>query len=88
MASYKILWKKSALKELKKFDNLIVKKIILVVENLSRNPFPPGSKKLAASEYTYRIRVGDYRIIYSLFEKELVIEIIRVGHRKDIYKKK
>ncbi len=59
MASYKILWKKSAIKELKDIDKQIIPKIISVVENLSNNPFPTGVKKLTASEYTYRIKVGD-----------------------------
>ena len=88
MASYKILWKKSALKELSKLNRKVILKIITVVENLSKNPFPIGVKKLETSEFTYRIRVGDYRIVFSLFEKELVIEIIRVGHRKEIYRRK
>ncbi|KAB2841108.1 MAG: type II toxin-antitoxin system RelE/ParE family toxin [Melioribacteraceae bacterium] len=88
MASYKILWKKSALKELKKINGNLILKIVTTVENLSKNPFPNGVKKLETSEFTYRIRVGDYRIIYSLLEKELVIEIIRIGHRKEIYRRK
>ncbi len=87
MASYKILWKKSAVKELNNIDQQIIPRIISAVENLSDNPFPSGVKKLLASDFTYRIRVGDYRIIYSIFQNRLVIEIIRVGHRKDIYRK-
>ncbi|OGU75890.1 MAG: addiction module toxin RelE [Ignavibacteria bacterium RBG_16_34_14] len=59
MAFYKILWKKSAFKELKEIDKQIIPKIISAVENLSNNPFPTGTKKLIASDFTYRIRVGD-----------------------------
>jgi len=87
MVSYKILWKKSAAKELKDLDKQIIPKIISTVENLSNNPFPSGAKKLIASDFTYRIRFGDYRIIYSVFRTRLVVEIIRVGHRKNIYRK-
>jgi mRNA interferase RelE/StbE len=87
MASYKIYWKKSALKELKKLESQIILNIISSVEKLALNPLPHGVKKLTLSDFTYRIRVGNYRIIYSLFRKDLTIEIIRVGHRKDIYKK-
>ncbi|MCL5031563.1 MAG: type II toxin-antitoxin system RelE/ParE family toxin [Bacteroidetes bacterium] len=87
MAYYKILWKKSAAKELKNIDKQIIPKIISTVESLSKNPFPLGVKKLSGAEFNYRIRVGDYRIIYSFYKKELTIEIIRVGHRRDVYKK-
>ncbi len=55
------------------------------VEKLAENPYPPGVRKLSGAQHTYRIRVGDYRIIFSIFAAELVIEIIRVGHRKDVY---
>jgi len=79
---------KSAIKELKNLDKKIIPKIISAVENLSFEPFPIGVKKLASTEFTYRIRVGDYRIVYTLFRNQLIIEIIKVGHRKDIYKNK
>ncbi len=52
--------------------------------NLSKNPRPNGFKKLKGRD-GYRIRVGNYRIIYNIFEKEVVIDIITIGHRKDIY---
>ena len=87
MTSYRIFWKKSAIKELRDIDKQIIPKIITAVESLLNNPFPPGVKKLIMSEFTYRIRVGDYRIIYNIFQRRLVIEIVRVGHRKDIYRK-
>ncbi|MFH1196796.1 MAG: type II toxin-antitoxin system RelE/ParE family toxin [bacterium] len=87
MVSYKILWKKSAVKELKRITPNIIPKIILAVESLSKNPYPAGVRKLHGSNYTYRIRIGEYRAIYTIFQNRLVIEIIRVGHRKDAYKK-
>jgi len=49
------------------------------------NPFPIGVRKFVGSEHTYRIREGDYRVIYTITASTLVIEIIRVGHRKDVY---
>ncbi len=52
---------------------------------INLRPTPPGSRKLIGSEHTYRIRVGDYRVIYDVQGSNLVIEIIRVGHRKDVY---
>lgn len=87
MTSYKIEWKRSAIKELKKLDPITIYRIIEAVENLANYPYPDGSKKLRGSEYTYRIRIGSYRVIYTLFSDKLIIEIIKVGHRKDIYRK-
>lgn len=87
MASYKIEWKQSARKELRKVAKAAVPKILEAAAALAENPHTPGSKKLRGSEYTYRIRVGDYRVIYSIYSKVLVIEIVRVGHRKDIYRR-
>jgi len=87
MAFYKIEWKNSAKKELKKLDRNVIPKIITAVESLASEPHPAGHKKLQGSEHTYRIRTGDYRIVYSIEDQILLIEIIKVGHRKDIYKK-
>ena len=88
MASYKIVWKQSAIKELRKLDKPAILKIIEAVEYLSKNPYPAGSRKLRAAEYTYRLRIGQYRIIYSIHSAMLIVEIIRIGHRKNMYKNK
>ena len=87
MASYKIEWKQSAQKGLKKLKNKTISKILQTVETLSDNPHPYGNHKLRGSEYTYRVRVGDYRIIYSIYSDIMTIEIVRIGHRKEIYRK-
>jgi len=86
MDLYSIRWKHSARKELKKLSKPIILKIIAVIEELSKEPLPKQCRKIIGTEHTYRIRIGDYRIIYSLESKQLLIEIIRVGHRKNIYK--
>ena len=87
MGLYKITWKNSARNELKKLSRKVVPKILKAVESLSTNPFPAGVRKISGSEYAYRIRVGDYRIVYNIISSILVIEVIRIGHRKNIYKK-
>lgn len=87
MAFYKIEWKNSAKKELKRLDRIGIPKIIAAVESLSIEPHPSGHKKLQGSEHTYRIRVGDYRVVYSVEDQILLIEIIKIGHRKNSYKK-
>lgn len=87
MASYKIQWKNSAKKELKKLDKQIILRILQAIEKLATNPYSSGSKKLMGSESIYRIRVGDYRIIYNIQSLVLTIEIIKVGHRRKVYRK-
>ncbi len=88
MASYKVEWKLSAVKELRKLDKSTISIIINAIEKLSTNPYPTGIRKLRGTDYLYSLRVGQYRIIYSIHSEILVIEIIRVGHRKNIYKNK
>lgn len=85
MASYKVEWKRSAVKELRDLPKSAVERILKAVEQLSANPYPVGVRKLVGSEHTYRLREGDYRVIYTVTSSSLIIEVIRVGHRKDVY---
>jgi mRNA interferase RelE/StbE len=85
MDSYKIEWKRSAVKELRSLPKDAVLKIVEAVEQLSTNPYPAGVKKLIGAQHTYRIREGSYRVIFTVVASSLVIEVIRVGHRKDVY---
>ena len=87
MASYNVFWKRSAKKELKRLDRNTIPKIIEAVEELALEPCPTSSRKLQGSEQLWRIRVGNYRVIYSIKAGELYIEIIRVAHRQSAYKK-
>jgi mRNA interferase RelE/StbE len=87
MASYRLEWRRSATKDLRHIAAADLPRIIGAVEALADNPFPPGNIKLSGSERSYRIRVGDYRILYDVFSGSLLIEIVKVGHRKDVYKK-
>lgn len=86
MDSYKIEWKNSAYKELQKLPRPMIVKVVAAVSDLANDPFPHGVKKLVGSEYSYRIRIGDYRVVYEVFENRLIIEIVRVRHRKDVYR--
>ena len=86
MVCYQIEWKKSAWRDLKRVDRQAVATLIAAVEELSANPLRPGVVKLQGSERTYRIRVGDYRVLYELFHSQLVVLIVRVRHRQDVYK--
>ena len=87
MATYQIEWKPSALRELKRLDRQIVPRIVSAIESLAEDPFPAQIKKLHGGEHSYRMRVGDYRVIYEVFSGRLVVQVIRVRHRKDAYRK-
>jgi mRNA interferase RelE/StbE len=88
MVSYRIEWKRSAVKELRKLPPDAVSRIIKTVEALAENPTPAGVKKLIGSHHTYRIREGTYRIVYNILSDIVLIEILRVGHRKDVYQER
>jgi len=84
---YQIEIKHSARKEIEYLPKRDQRRIIAVIEKLSGNPRPEGVRKLTGAEDLYRIRVGDYRIVYQICDKKLVVWVIRIGHRKDIYKR-
>lgn len=85
MGKFTILFARSARKELESLPNEGVHKIFSTIEKLSFNPFPNGCKKLKGEKNLWRIRVGDYRIIYSVYTDTLIIDIIRIRHRKEVY---
>ncbi len=85
MTPYRVVWKRSAVKELRALSKDAVERIVRTVEQLSANPYGVGVRKLVGSEHAHRVREGDYRIIYTVTASSLVVEIIRVGHRKDVY---
>lgn len=83
--SYKIEITKSAEKQLRKLSDSVSKKISIAILSLAENPRPNGCKKLKGKDLAYRIRVSDYRIIYEVFDNELLIVVLAAGHRKEIY---
>ena len=84
MAKYKIEIKRSAVKEIKKLPSKHLKKILAKISSLSDNPRPNGCVKLSTDE-KYRVRVGVYRILYEIKDKLLVIIVVKIAHRKDVY---
>jgi len=85
VAKYKITIKKSAAKELQDIPKKDLRKIVKRIQSLALNPRPTGSQKLSARQQ-YRIRQGDYRIVYSIDDKELLVDIVKIGHRREIYR--
>jgi mRNA interferase RelE/StbE len=86
MASFEILWRNSTKKDLRSLPPSEVARIVTAVVKLADEPFPNGSQKLAGAEHTYRIRLGDYRVIYEVLVETRTIVIQRVRHRKDVYR--
>ncbi len=85
MPDYAITFARSARKELEVFDEKTVNKIFPKIEALSNNPRPPGCKKLTGNKYLWRIRVGDYRVVYAIYDDKNMVDIVAVRHRKDVY---
>ncbi len=83
---YQILYEKRILKDLDRIPNEEVEKIVNLFKKLLLNPAPIGSKKLSGRIGLYRLRCGDYRIVYTIKHKEKQIKIVLVSHRKDAYR--
>jgi mRNA interferase RelE/StbE len=86
MASFEIQWRGSTRKDLRKLPRKDVARVVAQVETLASEPFPHGTEKLSGAEHTYRIRVGDYRVIYEVWREVRVVLVQRVRHRSDVYR--
>jgi len=86
MASFNLQWRASTRKDLRRLPREAISRIVTAVAKLAEEPLPRGSEKLTGSERTYRIRVGDYRVVYELLRDAKIVEIQRVRHRKDVYR--
>ena len=83
---YKVVFNQSAKKDLEKINTVYLVSISSYIKNLAENPRPFGSVKLSDSKNAYRIRVGIYRIIYTIEDDILTVEVIKIGHRGSVYK--
>jgi len=84
---YTISFKSTASKEISRLPKPVVKRVVKAIDNLAQNPRPDGVKKIKGSdENLYRIRVGDYRILYIIDDVIRVVNVNKVGHRKEIYR--
>ncbi len=84
---YQIDYTSNARRSIERLERATQKRILARVETLSTNPRPPGAVKLSGQE-AYRVRSGDYRIIYSIHDDRLLVLVIDVGHRRDVYRRK
>ena len=84
---YRVQFSSSAAKALGKLPHDVQRRIGRAIDGLETDPHPPGSKKLTGEEDLYRLRVGDYRIIFQVENRKLLVLVLSIGHRRDIYRK-
>ena len=85
MASYRVLVKRSAAKELEALPLKDRRRVARRIRGLAAEPRPPGCEKLSGQE-KFRLRQGDYRILYAVDDTELTVTVVKLGHRRDVYR--
>jgi mRNA interferase RelE/StbE len=85
MSQYNVVVSKSAAKELSKLPATVNNRIIKAILKLSDDPRPQRSKKLKGGSENWRLRIGDYRVVYAIDDEVMIVDVRKVGHRKDIY---
>lgn len=86
MSQYKVFFKSSADRQLRKLTDALQRRIVGKVEMLAHDPQPTGVVKLAGDENLWRIRIGNYRVAYEIHDERLIVLVLRVAHRKDVYR--
>jgi mRNA interferase RelE/StbE len=87
MASYELVFRKSVAKDLRRVPNDDVARILERIRSLADDPRPAGCEKLSSLE-RYRIRQGVYRIVYEVLDHKLVVLVVKIGHRRDVYRQR
>jgi mRNA interferase RelE/StbE len=87
VASYRVLIKTSAAKEIEAVEPRTIRvRVVSRIQSLAQAPRPVGSQKLAGEAERYRIRQGPYRIVYSVDDERRVVEVVKIGHRREVYR--
>ncbi len=86
MEKYEVLFRKSVARDLRRIPNRDVQRILYTIDSLSEEPRPAGWQKLSGQE-RFRVRQGSYRIIYEIRDDEVIVVVVKVGHRKNIYRR-
>jgi mRNA interferase RelE/StbE len=86
MGKYRVVFRKSVAQDLRSIPNRDLRKILTTIETLSEEPRPSGVEKLSGQD-RYRIRQGNYRIIYEINDKEVIVVVVKVEHRKEVYRR-
>lgn len=83
--SYRVDFTTAAARQVKKLPKLARDRILNAIADLGEDPRPHGVTKLAGEQTAWRIRIGEYRVIYDVFDAELVVSVVRAGHRREVY---
>lgn len=86
MTMYRVLLERAAEKDLSHLSSEIHDRVIVAIQGLSMNPRPSGCRKLAGSQNDWRIRVGDYRVVYEIADQIRIVRINRVRYRREVYR--
>ena len=86
-APYRVIILPSAIRAARRFPRIVLGRLYKHMESLATIPFPQGVEKMEGYKHTYRMRVGDYRLVYEVASAIRIVTVIRVGHRKDIYRR-
>ena len=85
--AYTILYRESVKREMRNLDAAMARRIDTAIQSLANNPRPSGCVKLAGVEDVWRIRVGNYRIVYEIHDQRLIVMIVTVAHRREVYRR-
>jgi len=83
---YRVLLERAAEKDLSRLSSEIHDRVVAAIQALAKNPRPPGCRKLAGGKNDWRIRVGDYRVVYEIADAIRVVRVNRVRHRREVYR--
>jgi mRNA interferase RelE/StbE len=84
--TYGVELKRSARKTFLSLPRDVQRRVAVVIDGLAANPRPPGVRKLTGSDVLYRTRIGDYRVVYEIYDDRLLVMVIKLGHRREIYR--
>jgi len=85
MSKYEVTFARSARRELEALDQTIVRRVFPAIESLASDPRPTGCRKLQGEKRLWRIRIGNYRVIYSIYDEERIVDVVAVRHRSEAY---
>lgn len=86
MVDYEVTFARSARRELEALDRAVAARIVVRIESLAQEPRPPGARKLRGEQHLWRIRVGDYRVVYSVDDRKRAVDVVRIRHRRQAYR--
>jgi mRNA interferase RelE/StbE len=83
--SYRVEFTTAAARQVRKLPRAARDRVLDAIEDLGEDPRPHGAKKLVGEQTAWRVRIGDYRVIYDIFDSELTVSVVRAAHRREVY---